>query len=121
MQETEGPGLELIQRACPALPADFLPHDIHPWDAMSIQDSWTNSLVSSLSEYDIAVKALQNTVSQEDRCFLVPFFKALERETAEESLDVCNADINEGFLFHPEEVRVVKILNILLPPSPPAT
>ncbi|XP_048870249.1 mitogen-activated protein kinase kinase kinase 14 isoform X3 [Brienomyrus brachyistius] len=103
VQETEGPGLELIQRACPALPAGFLPHDIHPWDAMSIQDSWANSLVSSLGEYDIALKALQNTVSQEDRCFLGPFFKALERETAEESLDACNADINEGFLFHPEE------------------
>lgn len=54
----------------------------------------------------LAVRALRGSVSQEDRCFAPAFYREVEREAKTDSEGTtADVKINEGLLFHPEEVR----------------
>ncbi|KAG9350173.1 hypothetical protein JZ751_026526 [Albula glossodonta] len=114
VQETEWPGSieqELSGPSCEELPRCLFPHTAHPWGTPKLcglpnlspcsQESGSDSPLSSLEGCDLAVKALRGIVTQEERCFAPPLFKALEREVAEEKES--DTYINEGILFHPKE------------------
>ncbi|XP_061089232.1 mitogen-activated protein kinase kinase kinase 14 [Conger conger] len=106
VQETESPGSvepELLLPCCDELPLGFL-HTTLTWGSPSLslcsQESGSDSNLD-LEVCELGVKALRGSVSQEERCFAAPLFKALEMEAAEEKEG--DSYVNEGILFHPEE------------------
>lgn len=113
VQETESPGSvdpELRPPRCDEPPLGFT-HTTLTWgsprlcDSLSLssQESGSDSPPSNLEGCSLAVKALRGSVSQEERCFAPLLFKALELEATEEKEG--DSYVNEGILFHPEEVR----------------
>ncbi|XP_018597653.2 mitogen-activated protein kinase kinase kinase 14 [Scleropages formosus] len=102
VQETERPGSVGEELTC-HFPPNLLPYKAYPRLSRCNQESGSHSLLSSVGEYEIALKALRYNVSQEDPCFAYPFFRNLEREAAREDCEGCRSDTNEGLLFHPTE------------------
>ncbi|XP_010872873.2 mitogen-activated protein kinase kinase kinase 14 isoform X1 [Esox lucius] len=82
-------------------PQVFSPPSNHPAYG---QESDSDSPVSSVGDFTLALAGLRGSVSQGDRCYAGPFCKDVERDVREqeekEEGEISVADINEGLIFN---------------------
>ncbi|XP_029945513.1 mitogen-activated protein kinase kinase kinase 14 isoform X2 [Salarias fasciatus] len=79
-----------------------------PSGLQSYERSCSSDSLSSVGDCPLAVAGLRGSVSQGDRCYARPLFKAVEREFREED-ELCRADSvkNEGLIFYIENIQLV--------------